>query len=111
MFKFSNPIKMEELLDAYIAGMPKVEDLKDCKVYSGHCRNASKAMWLEEFNKFVYIRKKFGDVFLVDIEHPQNDRGFDLFITEGVLTTLTSEEKEIFDLLLPGLKKWMRAEK
>lgn len=54
-------------------------ELKHGAYYEGSCRNASIARWNAETAKFVYWRRKFGDVFAEDINHPEDDNGFDLF--------------------------------
>ena len=46
--------------------------------YEGTCRNASKAVWNGE--KFVYKRTKFGDTFFEEINHFQEDDGYDVFV-------------------------------
>jgi hypothetical protein len=45
--------------------------------YRGKCRNADKAKW--EKGKFHYLRFKFGETFWEEIEHPEDDRGYDCF--------------------------------
>ena len=40
-----------------------------------HARNASRQC-------FVYLRYKFGDYFTEEINHPEDDNGFDLFYPE-----------------------------
>lgn len=45
--------------------------------YRGKCRNASIARW--NGTKFIYRRHKFTMVFFDDINHPEDDDGFDLF--------------------------------
>lgn len=55
-------------------------DLIDGEYYYGHCRNAKCAKWIAERNVFVYIRTKFGSRFPEDINHPEDDDGFDLFV-------------------------------
>ena len=45
--------------------------------YAGKCRNAQFAQW--DGTKFVYVRHKFGFSFPEEIEHPEDDRGFDVF--------------------------------
>jgi len=46
-------------------------------IYEGKCRNAHQATW--KGDKFVYTRRKFVETFLEEIEHPEDDRGFDVF--------------------------------
>lgn len=107
MYRFSNPATIEELETAYKDGMPKLSDLKDGEVYSGYCRNARKAMWIEEIQKFVHIREKFGSKFLEGINHPAKDDGYDIFVPTQK-TTLTEEEQKLFD---EGLERHLEWEK
>lgn len=46
--------------------------------YMGNCRNASKAEWTGDH--FVYRRYKWGDIFLEDINHYEDDDGYDVFV-------------------------------
>ena len=55
--------------------------------YLGTCRNASQARWNAETQKFEYLRTKFGWTFWDEIEHPEDDCGYDLFFA----TTAISE--------------------
>lgn len=47
--------------------------------YLGKCRNASKAVWKEN-GKFEYMRTEFGFTYPEEINHFQDDDGYDLFI-------------------------------
>lgn len=58
------------------------KDLKDGAYYQGDCRNASIARWNGKLSMFFYNRTKFGDTFVEDIHHPEDDNGFDLFWPE-----------------------------
>ena len=58
--------------------IPKYE-LVHGQWYSGACRNASQAVWNSASQKFFYRRTKFGSTFWDEIEHPEDDRGYDLF--------------------------------
>ncbi len=60
------------------------KDLIDGAVYSGHCRNASEALWDAARNVFVYRRRKFGDEFNEDICHPDDDSVYDVFVPESL---------------------------
>lgn len=62
--------------------MIKKSQLIDRAVYEGHCRNAGEAVWLADKNCFMYLRHKFGDTFWEEINHPEDDDGYDLFIPE-----------------------------
>lgn len=54
------------------------KDLEIDSFYYGHCRNAILAKW--NGKKFTYIRSKFGNEFPEDINHFEDDDGFDLFL-------------------------------
>lgn len=108
MFKFSNPVKPHELEEAYLQGMPKLEDMKDRVVYEGTCRNAHKAMWVSDIGRFIYVREKFGSKFLEDIFHPANDNGYDLFIPNGNITEYSDDSKEIIEKNLSSYIDWIK---
>ena len=65
--------------------IPKA-DLVHGEYYYGHCRNANTARWNAETNKFYYWRNKFGQRFVEDINHPEDDDGFDLFLCHEPVT-------------------------
>ena len=67
-----------EWIKEHIIPIPKAE-LVVGKIYSGHCRNASKAMWKEN-GKFEYTRTKFGQTFSEEINHYEDDNGYDVFV-------------------------------
>lgn len=67
-------------------GMLPKSALEDGKVYIGHCRNASQARWDAARERFVYRRTKFGRSFDEDIVHPEDDKGFDVFVPVSELT-------------------------
>lgn len=78
------PIVEKEIYNDYIVpnlircgAIPK-EKLVVWKCYEGSCRNASNAVWNGE--KFTYRRTKFGYTYDEDINHFQDDDGFDLFV-------------------------------
>ena len=48
------------------------------KTYIGNCRNASEAVWNGEV--FTYKRTKFGCTYDEDINHFQDDDGYDVFV-------------------------------
>jgi hypothetical protein len=66
-------------------------------VYEGDCRNATFAYW--DGSKFTYLRNKFGNKFLEDINHPIDDDGFDVFIPYKKVTELNQEVIELLDIL------------
>lgn len=57
--------------------IPKGE-LKNGREYLGGCRNSDRATWNGE--KFVYTRHKFGSRYQEEINHFQDDDGYDVFI-------------------------------
>lgn len=63
-------------------------------IYYGRCRNASISLWNGE--KFTYIRSKMGSEFPEEINHFEDDDGFDVF------TPLFRLEEE--DLQIPWLQ-------
>ena len=48
------------------------------KTYLGNCRNSSEGIWDGE--KFHYLRHKFGTVPWDEINHFEDDDGYDLFV-------------------------------
>lgn len=58
-------------------GIPK-DKLVIGETYIGACRNASEAVWNGE--KFTYMRTKFGTTYPEDINHFQDDDGYDVFV-------------------------------
>lgn len=80
---FSNPLTREELDRAYSLGMLRKSDLEDGMYYYGKCRNAFVAKWDNPKQKFIYMRSKFGSTFPEDINHPEDDNRYDLFIPIG----------------------------
>lgn len=67
--------------DRYIAKIP-VADLVHGAYYEGRCRNATVARWNANIGKFVHWRTKFGETFLEEINHPENDKQFDVFVVQ-----------------------------
>lgn len=51
--------------------------------YPGECRNASEAEWTGDH--FVYRRYKWGNTFLEDINHYEDDDGYDVFVPIEVI--------------------------
>lgn len=67
------------------------KDLEHNMRYAGSCRNSRTAYWDAEAEKFKYVREKWGFTFIDGIEHPEDDRGFDLFVPERVIGTKEDE--------------------
>lgn len=77
---YKKGLTAEDLEKAYSGGLIRKEKLIDGKIYKGHCRNASEAIWDASKGCFTYQRTKFGDTFPEDIPHPADDEGFDIFV-------------------------------
>ena len=58
--------------------------------YLGDCRNAHKAVWKEN-GRFEYMRTKFGCEYLEQINHFQDDDGYDVFTP---IKDVTGEEND-----------------
>jgi hypothetical protein len=50
--------------------------------YRGGCRNAEVARWNGKY--FLYWRYKFGDCFLEEICHPEDDKHYDVFYAQAI---------------------------
>ena len=68
---------VKKLIEA--GAIPK-DKLIDGKMYIGNCRNADHAIWDAKRNVFVYKRNKFGYLYDEDINHFEDDNGYDLFV-------------------------------
>ena len=66
-----------EWVKCNIIPIPKSE-LVVGQEYPGYCRNACKAVWNGKV--FHYMRKKFGGEFLEEINHYEDDDGYDVFV-------------------------------
>jgi len=71
-------ITQQLLEEGYSCGLIKKKDLETGKKYKGYCRNASIAVW--NGSKFVYERYKFGDILKEEINHPEDDDRYDIFL-------------------------------
>lgn len=76
------PYHIERLIAA--GAIPK-KDLIDGKTYYGKCRNAYKAVWHADKNAFTYLRYKFSYTYDEDINHFEDDDGYDLFVPISLL--------------------------
>ena len=92
----SPPIVPEEEYKLYVekliscGAIPK-KDLVPGKKYIGYCRNARVATWDGE--KFTYPRTKFWYEYDEEINHFEDDDGYDLFITVWEYTKENYEAK------------------
>lgn len=68
----------------------KKENLLHGAYYRGRCRNAEYARWNAETNRFYHWRTKFGHTFIEEIECPEDEQQFDVFVAEELI--------DIFDL-------------
>lgn len=58
-------------------GIPK-DELIIGKIYIGDCRNATEAIW--DGKVFKYMRTKFGLTYEEEINHFEDDDGYDVFV-------------------------------
>ncbi len=72
---------------------PKIakKDLIDGAYYKGTCRNAEIARWDGKKQHFVHWRTKFGQTFLEEIKHPEDEQYYDVFVVEGIIEKPTKE--------------------
>ena len=63
-------------------GIPK-NDLVVNSTYLGSCRNADRAKWNGQL--FEYIRNKFGTIYIEEINHFEDDDGYDIFVPIKVI--------------------------
>lgn len=85
----------EQMAAAYAAGMLQKEVLEHGAYYQGHCRNAQVARWHAGRQVFIHWRSKFGERFLEEIRHPEDERRYDAFIP--VAKVEPTEESRIPD--------------
>lgn len=79
-FGVGGPITEEQVAKAHSLGMFKQDVLEHRRIYAGHCRNASTAMWDDERKTFVILRRKFASVFAEDTPYPQVGYCYDVFV-------------------------------
>lgn len=82
--------------EVYSKGVLKKEELEIGKYYYGKCRNAKVAMW--DGNVFWYMRTKFSYTYKEDINHLQDDNGYDLFVPLEEVTPKDHEKIKGNDL-------------
>lgn len=95
-------------------GAIPLHNLEVGKTYVGFCRNASEAIWQGE--KFVYQRYKWGTTYPEEINHFQNDDGYDVFVPvrlkaisnkfdKSIADSITETGKQLMENLLTEMKK------
>ena len=89
-FMWQRPVDLE---GAVAAGMIPLQDLEDGVLYAGTCRNAQQARWDAARQKFVYKRTKFGSTFNEDINHPEHDDGYDLFVPTSIINETSENQR------------------
>jgi len=76
--KLPRPIPGELYKELFNKGIIRKNDLITGQYYYGKCRNAQVAVW--NGNNFVYMIDKFRYTFPENINHLEDDNGFDVFI-------------------------------
>lgn len=66
-------------------------DLVHGAYYSGHCRNATVARWNAERQVFLHWRTKFGQAFVEEIKHPDDEQRYDVFEPEAMIAAPDQE--------------------
>ena len=74
---FGSPDHFHKWAETHYKIIPKSELIIN-KKYNGNCRNASEAVWNGE--KFIYKRHKFGTTYSEEINHYEDDDGYDVFV-------------------------------
>ena len=74
---FGSPDNFHKWAEKHYKIIPKSELIIN-KKYNGNCRNASEAVWNGE--KFIYKRHKFGTNYIEEINHYEDDDGYDVFV-------------------------------
>lgn len=74
---FGSPENFHKWAEEHYRVIPK-DELEIGKEYNGECRNASKAIW--NGKKFIYQRYKFGSTYSEEINHYEDDDGYDVFV-------------------------------
>ncbi len=86
-----SPLTPEVIQKLNRKGAIQKKDLLIKGSYIGSCRNAVTATW--DGTKFQYVREKFGTWFLEDINHYEDDNGYDLFIPIRLITHSKEQDK------------------
>lgn len=74
---FGSPDNFHKWVEKHYRVIPK-SDLIINKKYKGNCRNADEATWTGK--KFIYKRCKFGSNYNEEINHYEDDDGYDVFV-------------------------------
>lgn len=74
---FGSPEEFHKWVEKNFIPIPKAKLITGHE-YQGICRNANKAIW--NGLVFVYERHKFGSSYLEEINHYEDDDGYDLFV-------------------------------
>jgi len=75
----------------YTPKIPK-DSLIHGAYYTGRCRNAEIARWNADKGHFVHWRTKFGSTFLETIKCPEDEKNFDVFVTEALALGVPDKE-------------------
>lgn len=90
LIKLPKPIPAELYKELFNKGIIRKKDLVIGKYYYGKCRNSRVAVW--NGNTFVYMKHEFKFIFPENINHLEDDNGFDVFIP---IEMVEPNEKEI----------------
>lgn len=64
-------------------------ELAEGREYQGNCRNSNHAMW--NGKRFEYYRYKFGSWYKEEINHFEDDDGYDVFVPMKIIKNENNE--------------------
>ena len=73
-------VTADELERAHDLGLLRKSELTHGRYYRGSCRNSECARWHGAGGRFVYVRRKFGQLYLEAISHPADEQRYDVFV-------------------------------
>lgn len=76
----STPAKVEQIREAEKQGMIPKEKLVNDRYYLGESEEAEIARWDGERQLFWFLKHRIADVTLESVEHPEDDKGMDVFV-------------------------------
>jgi len=89
--KLPKPIPFGMYNELYNKGIIRKKDLVKNQYYHGKCRNATVALW--NGFEFVHMRYKFGAFLRDEVNHLEDDNGFDLFVPLRIEENPTDEQR------------------
>lgn len=112
------PVVPPEIYQQYVipnlirCGAIPIEKLVVGHIYYGTCRNARAAVWKEN-KKFEYVRTKFGSTYKEEINHFEEDDGYDVFVPIKDLNDMTYDDfmADLSELVVTYPEDWRMGQK